>query len=360
MQSKLKELKKTVLFLLLATFFSCQQDNEYIEVSPVVADLTQVPYPKLSDYKFFKGNLKNLIPAIGVLPYKPASELFTDYAEKLRFVWLPKNTKATYESDYRVLNLPVGAVLIKSFLYNNEITTGGRRIIETRLMIRKENDWIFADYVWNNEQTEAFLDLQGSTVPISWVRNGTTEAINYKIPNESQCVTCHAIEDNNYPIGIKPQNLNNNYSYTGGEKNQLLKWKEVGYLEDNLPSSIETVVDYTDTSKPLTARIRSYFDIQCASCHQDGGSAYFVNVRYDYYLTNNFANMGVCVTPSLQIPGLIQSKIIKPNNATNSTLHYMMNTNNTFFRMPRVGRTIVHQEGVALVEEWINSLPACN
>ena len=37
-------------------FISCNNsDNDYIEQSPVVVDLTQVPYPKLSDYLFFEG-----------------------------------------------------------------------------------------------------------------------------------------------------------------------------------------------------------------------------------------------------------------------------------------------------------------
>ena len=37
------------------------------------------------------------------------------------------------------------------------------KIIETRIMIRKSDGWIFADYVWNEDQTEADLDLNGST-----------------------------------------------------------------------------------------------------------------------------------------------------------------------------------------------------
>ena len=43
------------IFLLFITFNACSdQENEYIAVSPVVVDLTKVPYPKLSDYKFFE------------------------------------------------------------------------------------------------------------------------------------------------------------------------------------------------------------------------------------------------------------------------------------------------------------------
>jgi hypothetical protein len=78
-----------------------------------------VPYSKLSEYRFFKGALKDQIPNDNVIPYKPASSLFTDYALKHRFVWLPPRTKATYVADNKIIDLPVGAALIKTFYYNN-------------------------------------------------------------------------------------------------------------------------------------------------------------------------------------------------------------------------------------------------
>jgi len=64
--------------------YACSEDNDdnYEPVSPVTVDLTQVPYPKLSDYKFFEGEIKNQIPSLDVIPYEPASILFSDYAHK--------------------------------------------------------------------------------------------------------------------------------------------------------------------------------------------------------------------------------------------------------------------------------------
>ena len=117
-----------ILFLLALLLSSCgSDDSEYKEVSPVVMDLTAVPYPKLSDYKFFVGEMKNLEPAYKVLPYDLNSELFTDYALKKRFVWMPEGSKATYTEDGEVLDLPVGAVLIKNFYYENIKPGGGTK-----------------------------------------------------------------------------------------------------------------------------------------------------------------------------------------------------------------------------------------
>jgi hypothetical protein len=36
-----------------------------------------------------------------------------------------------------------------------------------------------------------------------------------------------------------------------------------------------------------------------------------------------------------------------------------LNTDNESFRMPLLGRTEIHTEGVALIEQWINSLSPC-
>ncbi|WP_309640791.1 hypothetical protein [Flavobacterium sp.] len=354
---------KFSLLLFLMVLNSCSSSSDdyvAVETSPVILNLAEVPYSKLSDYKFFEGDIKNLQPAYGVLPYKPTSELFSEYAKKSRFVWMPNGTKATYTSDAEVLNLPVGAALIKTFYYNNVQPANATKIIETRVMIRKSTGWIFAEYVWNEDQTDALLQMTGSTVSISWLdENNAPQQVDYKIPAANDCRMCHDVSAESKPIGIKPQNLNSNYNYTSGTKNQLSKWVEFGYLENNLPATIVSIVDYKDTSKSLDLRVRSYFDINCAHCHQNGGNADFTTIRMAFSETANPTNMGVCIG-GLQVPGITHGYIVTPQDTSQSTLFYMMNTTNPGFRMPRVGRTIVHQEGVQLIEQWINSLPICN
>lgn len=354
--------------------FSCsndQDDSDYKPVSPVNVDLTQVPYTKLSDYNFFQGEIKNLLPSLDVLPYEPASSLFADYAHKKRFIWMPKNSKATYNGDGKILELPVGSVLIKNFYYYNVLPSNETKIIETRIMIRKSTGWIFANYVWNDEQTEAFFDLNGSFKAISWTQGGTTMNANYRIPNEVQCITCHKTEElvggalvtTNIPIGIKPQNLNFNYNYDSGSKNQLTKWIEKGYLEDNfsLPTAQNTVINYDDNTQPLEKRVRSYFDINCAHCHSEGAHCSYRPMRFAYEETyNNNTNMGVCVdTQDMQDFPPALSKIITTGNINRSMLYYRLNTTDESFRMPLHGRTIIHQEGIDLIEDWINTLTPC-
>ena len=70
-------------------------------------------------------------------------------------MWLPNGSKGTYVADHELIELPVGAVLIKTFYYDSVQPLNNTKIIETRLMIKKSTGWIFAEYVWNEDQTEA-------------------------------------------------------------------------------------------------------------------------------------------------------------------------------------------------------------
>lgn len=370
--------KSYLLFLSVLLGFmslvSCSSGaDDYQEVSPVTVDLSQVPYPKLSDYKFFEGEMKNLEPALHVLPFQPASSLFSDYAHKKRFVWMPPGTKATYAGDNKALEMPVGSVLIKTFFYENvqNITpAGGTRIIETRLIIRKASGFVFYNYVWNTEQTEAYLDNLGSFTEIVWDQDGVIKSTNYKIPAEEQCIVCHKkrqvineVEETVYtPIGIKPQNLNFSYAYEDGLKNQLAKWIEAGYLEGNFsfPSAENTVIDYNDATKPLELRVRSYVDSNCSHCHSDNRHCDYRPMRFAFSENGSHTAMGVCVdTEDMQDFPPALSKIITPGNINRSMMYHRLNTIDEAVRMPLHGRTVIHEEGIALVAAWINSLPPC-
>ncbi len=347
-------------FLTVLVSISCSDndDSDYEPISPVTVDLSNVPYPKLSDYKFFVGEMKNQVPALGVLEYEPISSLFTDYALKKRFVWMPKGTKATYNGDHEVFNFPTGSVIIKTFYYNNVQPSNTTRIIETRLLIKKETGWIFAEYVWNAEQTEATLQMGGSFTNVQWRdENNELKQTNYRIPSEAECLTCHKVNEVAIPIGPKPQNLNKSLAYTTGNQNQLAKWVQMGYLE-SYPSNITTVVNYKDESQPLELRVRSFVDINCAHCHRSGSHCDYRPIRLAFNETTNRANLGVCVTPEEEIPGLIN--IVTPSNTARSVLHYRLSTNDERFRMPLIGRNMVYQESVEMIEQWINSLSGCN
>lgn len=346
------------------SLFSCKNDEKIesveTESSFVNFNIDAVPYAKLSTYMFFTGELKNLQPNTKVIPYEPASSLFTDYALKKRFIWMPGGVKAGYDADDKVLNFPVGTVLIKNFYYNTVQPGNTTKILETRLMIKKSTGWIFAEYLWNDAQTEAELVTgtnfaSGSSKNITFKKdNGDMITTDYRIPSETECLACHKLDNKPIPIGMKPQNLNGTYNYPNGIKNQLQKFVDEGYLQ-SYPSSIVSTVNYKDTSKPLDIRLRSYLDINCAHCHQENARCDYRAIRLSFSQTANLTKMGVCVMADEPLGSSLE-KIITPGNPAKSVMHYRLSSVNENNRMPLLGRTIVHDEGVALLNQWISSL----
>lgn len=361
----IKNTTVTIVLLLTTLMICCRPDDPAIEPedpqdTQVSVDLDKVPYAQLSDYHFFVDDIRNQQPNSGVLPYKPISALFSDYASKKRFVWMPEGKKASYNGDGKVLEFPEGTVLIKTFYYDHIQPDNTSRLIETRVMIRKDNKWIFAEYVWNEDQTDAHLDMAGSYTDINWQKDsGELIPIHYRIPSETECFTCHKSNEQPIPIGPKPQNLNNPYPFEEGTKNQLQRWIEVGYLEDNLPQNIVSTVDYYDATQPLDLRIRSYVDINCAHCHQEGSHCDYRPLRLAFSETGNPDNLGVCIPPDENV-GSQWKYIILPQRPERSVMYYRLMSTDENVRMPLLSRSIVHEEGVALLEEWINTLESCN
>ena len=66
-------------------------------------------------------------------------------------------------------------------------------------------------------------------------------------------------------------------------------------------------------------------------------------------------NIGICLIADESISPTLQ-KVITPGNFNKSIMHYRMSSNDESERMPLLGRTIVHDEGVALLEQYISSL----
>lgn len=359
----------TILLLtIVVALAACRKDQDEpdtVEPNPqpdtgVRFDLESVPYPKLSDYRFFVDTLAELKPNARVLPYDMITPLFSDYAKKQRFIWMPQGRAAQYVSDTEVLDFPEGTVMIKTFYYDHVQPSDTRVIIETRLLYKKNGEWKFADYIWNDEQTEATLDLEGANKSIEWIdESGELRQVDYRIPSEAECFTCHKINASPTPIGPKPQNLNKSITYTDGPNNQLEKWVETGYLNDDYPDDINTVVDWTDETQSLENRWRAYVDMNCSHCHREGSHCDYRPIRLAWNETSDPLNLGVCVTPEEPIqPQLIH--IISRSNVNRSMMYYRLNSTEEQYRMPLLGRSMIHEEAITLLEQYINSLnPVC-
>ena len=326
-------------------------------------DVASMPKEKLSDYHFFEGNGSEQKPTSGVLPYSLNTPLFTDYAEKLRFVKLPDSQTVAY-NDTEVLDFPVGSTIIKTFYYPNDFRKPelGRKLIETRLLIHEEDGWKALDYVWNDEQTEAFLEVAGDTKEVNYIdANGKNKKHEYVIPNLNQCKGCHNRNEKMSPIGPSARQLNGEYTAWNKEQsfdNQLLNWQKLGILT-NLPA-IENVPKAPIWNKPesgsLDARARIWLDINCAHCHRLGGPAQTSGLNLSIHETEAIA-LGIMKTPVAAGRGSGNLKYdIVPSKPDESIIVYRMASIDPGVMMPEVGRKTTHKEGVELIKEWIKAM----
>jgi uncharacterized repeat protein (TIGR03806 family) len=348
---------------------------------------------KLSDWQVLQIRSGNLTLNGGVVPYDLNTPLFSDYAHKLRTLWLPKGSAAKYSADSS-FDFPVGTIITKTFYYprsqsskdgksvartydqSTEFThTAGVesglnlsavRLIETRVLIRRETGWQALPYVWNAAQTEAELARTGDIVPLVLVADdGAREAFNYVVPNENQCAGCHVVDlktKSIAPIGPKARHLNRDYSYAAGMENELVHLAKVGYLE-GLPdvAGVPKNANWSDPQQPLDARARAYLDINCGHCHNANGPAN--TTALDLTIAGAAdRHLGMCKPPVAAGRGTGDHFFdIVPGKPDDSILPYRMVSHEPGVMMPEQGRTTTHHEGVALINEWIASLKgACD
>ncbi len=323
-------------------------------------NIQDTPHEWLSEYHFFNGKLSDLDPAEGVLPYDLLSPLFTDYAHKARFVWMPEGSSASYTTEH-ALEFPKGAVLIKNFFYYHDErdVSQGRRILETRILLNRGDQWESLSYIWNDEQTDAYLEIIGDIKEVSWIdKNGQEHEINYIIPNTNQCKNCHIYDGKLKPIGPKVRNLNKDYAYQEGALNQLEKWASVGYLtgydkDQKHPSVVpwDEAAGYT-----IHDRAMSYLDINCGHCHNPKGAGSTSGLTL-LWGTEKGIPLGIykaTVSAGGGTGGHTYS--IVPGSPETSILIYRMLSLNPGQMMPELGRSVVHNEGVALVAQWIKEM----
>lgn len=322
---------------------------------------SSAPKMYLSQYGFFEGNVAEQIPAEGVMPYQLNTPLFTDYAEKLRFVRLPDGQTVDY-NDTEVLNFPVGTSIIKTFFFYHDARKPqkGRRLLETRLLLHEEDGWKALAYHWNEDQTDAMLEVAGGSADVKWVdESGQKKKFTYLMPNLNQCKGCHSWDGAMRPIGPSARQLNGDLDYGDGAANQLQHWTAEGILS-NLPedhAAIPRIAVWNDPeSGSLDERARAWLDINCAHCHNPHGpastSGFFLDIHQE-----DPGVYGVFKSPVAAGRGSGEREFdIHPGKPDESILIYRIDSDDPGIMMPEVGRTQIHEEGVALIREWISQM----
>lgn len=338
---------------------SAPKAKKVILETPLIST-TSTQKQKLSDYDFFGGEISELIPSERVFPYSLNTPLFTDYAFKKRFIYLPEGEKISYTKN-AVFNFGEGTILIKNFYYPKDFNSpeGDKKLIETRLLVKEENNWTPLNYIWDEEQKDAFLNYTGKTLAIRWTNNkGDLQQLSYNVPNNNQCKNCHLDGKEITPIGPTAAQLNKRFEPLSKTLTQLEFFAQHDYLT-GFPQN-EIIPQFSVWNDPETGtiaeRAKTYLDINCAHCHQPHGSAKNSGLDLSYNQTDA-RKRGVFKPPVAagKGSGNLHYSIV-PGEPNNSILVYRMLSNDPGTMMPEIGRSTVHKEGVALITEYIKSL----
>lgn len=335
---------------------------------------------RLSDWRLMASDNGALKLSDGVAPYDLATPLFSDYALKLRTVTLPQGGAAIYDADDE-FDLPVGTIISKTFYFpqkdaswTGDVVIGpeptvvdgamalrGVRLIETRLLVHRQEGWVAIPYVWTEDQSDAVLRRTGEVKKLTLHRpDGREEPFAYVVPNQNQCAGCHATNNTTRqmkPIGLKARHLNRPSNFAPGF-NQLDHWVMTGMLT-GVPDSGEAAprnAVWTDETQSLDARARAYLDANCSHCHSDVGPADTSGLDLRPHIPFG-PSYGACKSP-IASGGGSGGRLydIVPGKPEESIFVYRLQTTRPGHMMPELGRSTSHEEGVALIAEWIREM----
>jgi len=318
------------------------------------------PPSSLSAFKFFEDAAPGVLLATRprVEAYALVNALFSDHAVKDRHVYLPPGTTIGYRED-GVLEFPVGSAILKTFSLAPDLRdpSRGSRRIETRVLVRRADGWVAWPYVWNTAQTDAAYAPVGARQ--SWDVTGPDGKplhIDYRVPNQHQCKTCHQHGDAITPIGPTARNLR---AVDMAAPDLLADWHARGLLEASPGrlAALQRVPAATDAAEPVDERARAWLDINCAHCHQRAGSASNSGLYLGWDEPVGTA-LGLGKRPVAAGRGAGDGLfVIDPGHPERSIMVHRMDSVEPGVAMPELGRSVHDPVGVALVSAWIAALP---
>jgi len=362
-------------------------------------------FPRLLSETGLFEDVKHHRFAPGVISYSVNSPLWSDGAYKERAFFIPSKGDGDRRIEFQNQfgwTFPNESVLIKSFALESTVgDSSSRRWVETRLMVRQQNEWAGYSYRWNDQGTDAELvdtagDDQEYKSVVASTEGGIRQGV-WHFPSRAECMVCHS-RAANFTLGLQTSQMNRLHDGGNGPENQLEALERKGLFKvqpqqfvravepvtDNtdstesssrvvtealklaqrsipsesnlLPSSPERLpklVDPYDNTHSLELRARSYLHANCASCHVPAGGG---NASIELSYATPILKMGVLETPPRhQDFGIKDAKLIASGQPDRSVLlRRIARRGNS--QMPPIASNVVDERAVALIEAWISGL----
>ncbi len=319
--------------------------------------------PELLSQTGLFSSISPLYPSADLIPFEVASPLWSDGAEKKRWIVKPGNSKLALQSG-GAFNFPAGTILVKHF----EIATDKRnpaslRRLETRVMVSTPGNQKYGlTYKWNAAGTDAVLLKDGleEDFPVT-DENGTQRLQRWSYPSREDCMSCH-VPATGVALGFRLNQLNRMVTpaFASQPVNQLT-WlsSDKSLISNGSFSDKVALAGYLrsagleDSSMPLEHRVRSYLDANCGHCHRsDSGTPYF-DARLEVPPIQQNLIDGVLAGHFEMGPG---ARYIKPGNPELSAVHVRAASAEPGVAMPPLGKHVVDEKAMSLLREYIQRL----
>lgn len=288
--------------------------------------------PTLSETGLYE-NIVTQTLADDILAYEPGFPLWSDGAEKKRFLRLPTGTQID-SRDMDAWQFPEGTRFWKEF-----VRDGVR--VETRVLAKigpDADDWAAMAYVWNAEGTEALSTPAGLQNAL-----GTT----HDVPAAANCMGCH-----------------------GGTKSRILGFSAIQLATSKGPLNLDEVANRQMLSEPPTKSIvlpgndtdraaLGYLHGNCSHCHNQrrpervGARCYDPEHSFDFTLrVGDLSSVQRTATFRTAV-----DNVISPGDPEESEVFQRISRRDPDWpSMPPLGTEIVDKSGVSTIRAWIHSL----
>jgi uncharacterized repeat protein (TIGR03806 family) len=346
---------------ILITDHRGQGEGSLYTLEPTPRDLPPSTFPrKLSESGLFK-SIKGHIMQPALVPYSVNAPLWSDGAYKERWIALPGADSHIDFAPSRGWNCPDQTVLVKSFaLEMEEGNPASRRWIETRYLTKQGSEWFGYSYQWDDAQTDGVLvDAKGldREFSIQTKSAGVRKQV-WHYPSRTECMVCHS-RAANFVLGLSELQMNKDHDYGGVRDNQLRALGHIGVLRINgreaTPSAKDRrLVDPYDPKQDVGLRARSYLHANCAQCHVEAGGG---NAQMELEFTTALDKMRLIdVKPLHDTFGLPDARLVAPGHPERSVLLRRI-SHREAGHMPPLATSLVDQQAVRLIHDWIEHLP---
>jgi hypothetical protein len=331
------------------------------------------PMPKLLSQTGLFTDMVQQTLAPGVYAYEPAYKLWSDGADKKRWVYMPPGGKIQTDAvlhgmDYWVY--PTGFKLWKEFRRDG-------KLIETRLLQKLGDgvtNWYMVAFKWKDDHSDA------EALPDGEMNSMGTQ---HDIPDQKACGSCHGTMYDN-ALGFSAVQLSHNIA---GSMN-LDQASQLGWF--NTPPAPG---GYKLPGTPVEQAALGYLHANCGICHNSLSKLFTGKTSLDLWArseqlqsvqtTRAYLSL-VCdqwpsvkgLTPPItecaaghatgapmDITDISKAKRIVPKDPANSSVHDLMSlrvagATADSIQMPPLATEIPDtMGGIKALEDWINSLP---